>query len=997
MMRTGKTINSRTIYRHILFLGAFLAALLLPGQSYGQTGSHNGRLEGSVVDPSGALVTHAAIDVRSEETGASEATTTDDQGHFVFPALEPGAYQVSVSANGFAQSVFTHVVVNVGATATLKATLSIAAVNQETTVNASTATQVTLDNVSSAVSTVIDQRAIDVLPLNGRNFVDFVLLSSGSTTDGDFGMVSFNGIAGNFNNYSVDGGNNNNAFYAQQIGRTSIPYQFSEDVIKEFQVTSTGFEAEFGQAGGGIVNIVTKDGSNSFHGDAYYYLLDSALNANDSINKSNGLLKPSNRRQQFGGTVSGPLLHDRLFYIANYEGQLRNEPIVANNLLPAGFLAANPSLQPLLTGVGVNPRSFNQNTAFGKILGSLNDKNTFTATYNYQRFRSPHGYFSSPTSTGDGLSLTDGATSNFVQFWLQSTFNATTVNELTLHFGQDTHFDLPATSPATPTITIQNPDTGSVYGGNRFQLSETDRRYQIRDNITKLVGKHIFKAGADFNLSHERDYFVYGPKGEYRFADLASVATGAFELYLQSFGQSTAKYSSPTYSFFAQDEYRLTNHLNFNYGLRYDLQVLPQPSNCNPALALTCKIPYGRNNFAPRAGFAYGFGPGGSTVVRGNFGLFYIQENLLDVSQGLLSNGIARQFLVATGPGFGNSSPIVTFPNSLTAFPTGVSVTPSVVVFAPNFRNPYVEQGNLGLEQQFGKHLAVGATYVYSHGLRLLGNSNGVTRQANGNFGFDLNLVAPGQQPAYGGSFTTDTVFLPNGQSYVAPDFEAIDGALDPNFGAINAIDNSGKSIYHALQTELRYRSSQWYGLIGYSFSKTIDQGTGYFNQFDQASQRGLSQLDQTHRFVASGSWTPQLRPLRGFTFAGVATLASGRPYTAVFDTPQVNFSVVPGEGFNSFRDAGVQDVDFSLARNFKLTERVGLRLRVESFNIFNHANFQQGVVNNIQYTLAQRTDSMGNGLNLWDATTNPMFGQPLAAAPRYGARSLQFSTRINF
>src|SRR5450432_236058 len=984
-------------WSRILSLAALTVVFMLPVYSYGQSGSHDGKLEGSVVDPSGALIPHAEVSLLNEDTAAAKATKADAEGHFIFPALQPGNYQLTISCTGFAQSIFAHVQVNVGTTATLKATLPIAAVQQETTVYASSVSQIAIDASTSAISTVIDERAIDVLPLNGRNFTDFVLLTPGSTTDGDSGMVSFNGIAGNFNNYTVDGANNNNAFYETQIGRNSVPFQFSEDVIKEFQVTSTGFEAEFGQAGGGLVNIVTKDGGNKVRGDAYYYMLDSALNANDSINKSNGIAKPSNRRQQFGSTLSGPILHDRLFYIFNYEGQVRNEPLFANNLLPAGFLAANPSLQPLLTGTGLNPRSFNQNTAFGKIQGILNEKNTFTVTYNYQRFRSPHGYFSSPTSTGDGLSLTDGATSNFVQLWLQTAINATTLNELTLHLGQDTHFDLPASAPTSPTITIQNPDTGSVYGGNRFQLSETDRRYQVRNNITKIIGRHVLKAGVDLNLSRENDFFVYGPKGEYRFADLPSVATGAFELYLQSFGQPTVKFSSPTYSFFAQDNYRVNDRLSFNFGLRYDLQVLPQPTTCNPAFTLTCKIPYGNHNLAPRAGFAYGLGSSGKTVLRGGFGLFYIQENLLDVSQALTGNGIQRQFLVATGPGFGNSNPVVTFPNSLTGFPIGVSTTPSIVVFAPNFRSPYSEQGNLGLEHQFGSHFSLGATYVYSHGLQLLGNSNGVTRQANGNFGFDMNLVPPGQQTANGGALNTDTVFLPTGKSFTVPDFEAIDGHLTRNFGAINAIDNSGKSIYHALETTFRFRSAQWNGLVGYTFSKTIDQGTGYFNQFDQASERGLSQLDQPARFVASGSWTPELKLLKNFTFAAVATLASGRPYTAVFDSSEVNFSVVPGEGFNSFRDAGVQDVDFRIARNFRVNERVGLRFSAESFNILNHANFQQGVVDKVQYTLTQRTDNSGNGLNLWDATANPTFGRPLAAAPRYGSRSLQFSTRISF
>jgi len=393
----------------------------------------------------------------------------------------------------------------------------------------------------------------------------------------------------------------------------------------------------------------------------------------------------------------------------------------------------------------------------------ISPRNNFTASYNYQRFRSPHGYFSTPTSTGDGLSLTDGASSQFFQITLQTAVSPTANNELRMHFGNDTHFDLPATAPTGPAVTIQNPDTGFVFGGNRFQLSTSDRRYEVTNNFTKVAGRHTVKAGVDINVNHDRDYFVYGPKGEYRFADLPSVAAGAFELYLQSFGQSTAKFTSPTYSLFAQDQLRATPRLSVNYGLRYDLQRLPQPSVCNPAFPLTCKVPYSKNNFAPRVGLAYSLTGDNRTVLRASFGLFYIQEDLLDVSQALLSNGISRPFLVATGPGFGNTSPIVTFPNSLTSFPSGAGSTPSLVIFSPTFRSPYIEQGNLAIERQIGHHTAASVGYVYSHGLALLGNSNGVTRQANGNFGLDLNLVPPALQPQFGGSFTSDVVTLPNG------------------------------------------------------------------------------------------------------------------------------------------------------------------------------------------------------------------------------------------
>ncbi|MEY2413696.1 MAG: hypothetical protein QOD84_2302 [Acidobacteriaceae bacterium] len=968
---------------------------------YSQSSSATGRLEGTVTDSTGAAISDAEITVRNENTGVSAALQSRSEGDFTVLYLDPGTYEVEIQKPGFNKLVLKDIAITVGTRAIIHPQLSVGRVETSVSVNASTPL---VDTAESSLGTVVDQQSINSLPLNGRNFTDFALLTPGATTDGDFGMISFNGVAGNFNNYTVDGGNNNNAFFAQQIGRT-IPFQFSEDVIREFQVTSTGFEAEFGQSGGGLVNTVTKSGTNDVHGDAYYYILDSSTSANDKINEQQGIAKPQNRRQQFGGTVGGPLVHDRLFYLGNYEGQRRNEPLTVNdgpalNGLPPDFFANNPDVAAQVqSAAGSFPRSFNQNVGFGKINGVINDKNTFSLTYNYQRFRSPHGYFNTPTSTGDGLSLTDGATSHFFQASLQTALNPTAVNEFRFHFGSDYHFDLPASPPNFPAVTIQNPDTGFVFGGNRFQLANTDRRYEFTDNFTKILGKHTPKGGVDINISHNADSFTYGPKGEYRFADLTDVPGGNFELYLQSFGQSTVVQTSPTYSFFAQDQFRATERLTLNYGVRYDLQVLPQPKQCNHDFEPTCHIPYSKNNVSPRLGFAYALDAKGNTVVRGSFGLFYIQEDLLDVSQAFASNGVTRPFLVVVGPKFGNSNPLVTYPNSLTAFPSGAGGTPSIVVFSPNFRSPYVEQANAAVERQFGSQTALSAGYVYSHGLRLLGNSNGVTRQANGNFGFDLNLVPPDQQPIFSpGSFATATVTFPNGKTYTTPDFSAIDGFVNPNFGTINAIDNSGMSVYNGLLLSLRHHSRQFLSSVAYTLSRTIDQGTGYFNQFDQRSQRGPSQLDQTHRFVTTGVWLPQFHPLKGFEFSGILTLATGRPYTAVFDTPEVNFSIVPGEKFNSFRGPTFKDVDVSLSRVFRFGERYQLGLRAEAFDLFNHPNFQQNVVDNVQYTINGPNPNPNNSTDqLWTAIPNPDFGRPGAMVPKFGSRSFQFSTRFSF
>lgn len=962
-----------------------------------QASSASGRLEGQVVDVSGALIPQATVIARDLSTAISSTQTSDSNGQFKFLYLAPGNYQVTVASSGFSSAVINNVVIRVGTTTTLNPQLTVGQSITKVTVTAETL----VDTQQSSLATVVDRRSIDALPLNGRNFTDFALLTPGATTDGD-GMVSFNGIAGNFNNYSVDGANNNNAFFSQQIGRTSIPFQFSEDVIQEFQVTSSGFEAEFGQAGGGLVNSVTRSGNNQLHGDGYYYILDSGLNANDPINKSLGIPKPPNRRQQFGGTLGGPIHRDRVFYLFNYEGQIRNEPITVNNSaalanLPPGFLADNPDIAAQVSAAsGSFSRSFNQNAVFGKINATLNSQNSLDGTYNYQRYRSPHGYFNTPTSTGDGLSLTDGATSHFLQFSLHTVFNAKTLNELRFHFGSDYHFDLPDTPATGPSIVIQNPDTGFAFGSNRFQLSTSDHRYQFTDNFTKLLGKHTLKSGVDINYSSDLDYFVYAPKGEYQFASLADVATGSFQLYLQSFGQSTVPIKSPTYSFYGQDEYRIGSKLTLNYGLRYDLQVLPSPPVCNPALPLTCNINYSKGNVAPRFGFAFSPFSNSSTVVRGSYGLFYMQEDLLDVSQSLVSNGISRPFLATTGPGFGNTSPIVSYPTSLTAFPSGAGGSPSAVVFSPNFHSPYVEQGSLAVEHQFGAQTALSVGYAYSHGLALLGNSNGVTRQANGNFGSDLNLVPPALQPQYGGNYADATVILPNGKSYVVPDYEAIDGIYNSSFGPINVIDNTGKSKYNGLLISLRHTSSQFFANAAYTLSKSTDVGTGYYNQFDQNAQRGRSLLDQRHRFVLSAGWTPTKGFMRKFIVSGVLNEATGRPYTAVFDASEINFSLVPGEGYNSFTGPGTSNLDLSIARDLHLSERFTLRLRAESFDVFNHANYLDNV-NNIQYTTTQQNGADGNPTNIWTAAVNSAFGTPLASMPRSGSRSFQFSTRLSF
>ena len=544
--------------------------------------------------------------------------TSDPSGHFLFPYLTPGTYHVSIEKSGFKFMELDSVVVAVGTTISLRPQLAVGSTDTRVVV---TADLPLVDTTQTSISSVVGQGAIENLPLNGRDFTDFVLLTPGATTDGEFGMVSFNGVSGNFNNYEVDGGNNNNAFFSQAIGRGTIPFQFSEDVVQEFQVNTSGYEAEFGQSGGGLVNTVTKSGGNTLHGDAYYYILDSSMNANDSIDNRLGIPKPPNRRQQFGATVGGPIKKDKLFYLANYEGQIRNEPVTVNDspalqslgdaAAQSAFLAANPSIANILTAnSGSFPRSFNQNTAFVKLSGQLSTINSFTASYNYQRFLSPHGYFNTPTSTGDGLSLTDGATSHFFQFSVVSTLSPKMFNEARFHYAYDLHSDLPDSPPTTPADRNREPGHGirfrrkslpTLHYGPAVSSSPTISRTSWGVTRCEAAWTSTSTMTATILCTAQRDIF--------NFANLADVATGAFEFDLQSFGQSTALFTAPTYSLFVEDKFQATSRLNLNYGVRWDYQQLPQPKVCspdpNPVAALTCRIPRDNNNVAPRVGFAY--------------------------------------------------------------------------------------------------------------------------------------------------------------------------------------------------------------------------------------------------------------------------------------------------------------------------------------------------------------------------------------------------------
>ncbi|HEY6147280.1 MAG TPA: carboxypeptidase-like regulatory domain-containing protein, partial [Thermoanaerobaculia bacterium] len=306
-----------------LFLFAAAAALCAPLLAQSATGS----ITGNVVDSSGAGIPGATVTATSTETGASRNTTSGTTGNFTIPLLSPGTYTVGAELSGFSPARVANVAVSVGGQEKITLRLDVAKVSEAVTV-ASEAPLI--EATRSDVSSTVNQRSIQNLPANGRNFIDFVLTTPGVVKDNfRVGDIVFAGQRGTLNSLVVDGGDNNNTFFGQALGRTGTgraPYQFSQEAVKEFQVNSNSYSAEYGRAGGAVINVVMRSGSNDFHGGAFYYYRDKSLNAKDYTDAVAGRAKAPYHFDQFGATVGGPIVRDRVFFFANYDGQRNQTP-----------------------------------------------------------------------------------------------------------------------------------------------------------------------------------------------------------------------------------------------------------------------------------------------------------------------------------------------------------------------------------------------------------------------------------------------------------------------------------------------------------------------------------------------------------------------------------------------------------------------------------------------------------------------------------------------
>lgn len=986
-----------------------LLVLLVPSMVLAQASLTAADIEGTIRDDSGGVLPGVTVTATNVATNLTRTAVTDRDGHYYLAALPPATYTVKAELGGFVGEERQNLKLALGQRADVDFKLRAGA--QETITVSATA--LLIDPSDTSNSTVVGQQQIDSLPTNGRNFLSFSVITPGVTTDrtpqqgaSATSGLSFGGQRARSNNIMVDGVDNNDPI----VG--AVRATFSQEAIQEFQVLTNSYSAEFGKASGGVVNIITRSGTNDLSGNVFYFFRNDSLNSKSIFEKEDIFGNKINRdkapfsQSQYGATIGGPVRRDRTFFFLSVEN-LKTESNNFVNIDPAAAALLNANGFPV--ELGNVPFDVEAEEYLGKIDHQWGAAGSLSARASYAKVLNEN-----IEPFGGIVARSRGALQDRTDWALAGTqtnlFSSKFVNELRLQYAKEeqliSSLDPNCGGPCDDNLkggpTVEITGVASV-GRQRFTPQPRDNaRYQVKDTFSFYGGNHNAKMGFDWNYIHtEHTALPLHFGGRYIFAALPAIpgltpgpltplqafAAGIPGAYVQGYGRTGAHYDDTDVALFAQDDWRITPRLLLKAGLRYQRQFMydtPYRVSLPGGGTYEYQIPDDTNNWGPRLSLAFDPSADGRSSIHAAWGLFYDNHILANAQIG---DGI-------DGSADGVRTLVVGIPGSIGAWratgkklPEPTTPYPSLVISPdPGLETPYSQQADIGYDRAIGDNFRVSADVLMVRGKGQLGT-------------IDYNP----RVPALGAATRR-----PN-------DINGVAGTS----ASILQYTSFGETWYRGATLALNRRFANNYQfMVAYTYSKAEDSSTDFQSAFivqdngtgrnpndltglpigfDPDADRGPATHDQRHRLVVSGlyqfPWAIQ--------FSTIITAASGRPYTILAgadlngdgdggafppDRARTNLAdPTTSLKRNSETMASQINVDTRLAKKFQFGRGLGFEAIIDIFNLLDRVNYTE--INNIYGRVNYPSPAGTPGLN-------PAFGLYEQALP---GRQIQLAAKVTF
>lgn len=937
-----------------LALGAAIV-LLSPGPAMAQTDVTTGRIAGQVLDDSGQALPGVSVEAKSKGTGLTLSQVTDTRGLYRILNVPVGTYDVKAQLSGFQPQTRGSVTVTLGGAVTADFKLNLASVSEAVTV---TAEVPTIETTQTASQATVDNNAIKALPINGRNFTDFVYLTPNAVKSDSRGYVSIAGARGINSSITLDGVDFNNAFFggatAQAEGRSAR--QVSQESVQEFQVIQNGASVEFGRSGGGFINVVTKSGTNDFHGSALYYTRPQSLVANFA----NGTEPRDQKTNQYGASIGGRFIPDRLFFFASGEVQRQETTqTVDDRLTAAGLGPEIVAKYPRLVSGSSYQYTQDDEILFGRFDFQVSDKHRVTLRDNFINYE---GLNATRVGTGFATSYNglEKDKSNAVVLQWNGIFSANVLNDLSLQYIKE---DQPRADNSPDLTEVQYVGSTRLGGVSFLPIEAEQDRKTISDSLTFLAGAHAAKLGFEYNDTNMNQIFKGNWRGVFVFSGStdaerkANLLAGNWSQYRQFLGlgglnaDQAGQFdkAQKELAFFIQDQWFATPSITVTLGLRYERQNNPDDAVLDLAKVTVpnsglvqpdAQIPDANNQWSPRLSIAWSPEKSGKSVVRLSAGRYWSRTPSILFSQLYTSNGIVgTQYILNPADLTG---PLCATPGSCpgrgaTFNPVGVQQikgspsnipTPGVFSIDPDYQNPRTDKVSLAVEREvFG--VAVGLEGQYSQ-------TENLERVDDANLSVSTNRAVdcPNAHPSV-------TCFSPT--------------RPNKSYGRITVYRSDARSRFKSLSLSLRKSFSngfRFFGSATYNKDEDNDSNERNFSGFAAEDVRniegsfGPSDRNVEWRFIGNLSYEKQFGIITVFA-SGILNFQSGRPFT-----PTVGSDLNrDGESFTdraSSNGVHFERNSFTNEDFFKADVRLGVGVNLgpgklsvfgEAFNVTNHPN----------------------------------------------------------